>query len=56
MAFRIALVNSVERDEAKRKRYYQLNIEAVRLIQNNCGKQKWENDMAKKIKDERNAA
>ena len=56
VAFRITLINCVEKEESKRKRYYQLNTEAIGAIQKNWGKQKGEKDMATKLKDEKEAA
>ena len=56
MAFRITLINDVEKDEGKRRVYYQLNLEAIKGLAKHGGKEKWEKDMLEKIKDEKEAA
>ena len=45
MAFRITLINDVERNEGKGKIYYQLNLEAIKGLTKHGGKESWEKDM-----------
>ena len=56
MAFRITLINDVEKEEEKRKVYFKLNLEAIKGLTKHGGKQKWEKDMMEKLKDEKEAA